>query len=415
MQEKYLLKCVECGVDFFTEGEKEFYKRKGLYMPKRCKECRTKRKQAYEERQRHKEISVYLAKLPFREVDKKELSLLETDLSLFIIGNGFDLMHKVPSSYYDFRDSLGKNNNIRFTLETFVQADNLWGDFESNLAYLDRESMLGTIDMWFDSFDVLDEYDEDFSAADYFAAQEVATDPIYVLMYELPKRFRKWIESLKYNGQIKPLLEAINKDARYINFNYTEFLELIYGINKENILYIHGDRRNKNEQLVLGHGHDVDIIYEQWYQSNKDRKEYQPRINKGKVKYDKNDDPVYLGYFLKDDTMGNWKNQIRYDAINNMVYTIESYYEDSEKKTQEVLDKNKEYFKSLYNIKNIVVIGHSLSDVDIPYFKEILNNNIDKDNLNWYFSAYSVSSLDKIFRFSLEMEINPKNITVFKV
>ncbi len=85
------------------------------------------------------------------------------------------------------------------------------------------------------------------------------------------------------------------------------------------------------------------------------------------------------------------------------------------KKTQEVLDKNKEYFKSLYNIKNIVVIGHSLSDVDIPYFKEILNNNIDKNNLNWYFSAYSVSSLDKTLRFSLEMEINPKNITVFKV
>ncbi len=137
---------------------------------------------------------------------------------------------------------------------------------------------------------------------------------------------------MKYNGQTKPLLESINKDARYINFNYTEFLELIYGINKENILYIHGDRRNKNEQLVLGHGHNVDIIYEQWYQSNKDRKEYQPKINKGKVKYDKNDDPVYLGYFLKDDTMGNWKNQIRYNAINNMVYTIESYYEDSEKK-----------------------------------------------------------------------------------
>lgn len=38
LQEKYLLKCIECGVDFFTEGgEKEFYKRKGLYMPKRCK------------------------------------------------------------------------------------------------------------------------------------------------------------------------------------------------------------------------------------------------------------------------------------------------------------------------------------------------------------------------------------------
>lgn len=171
-EKKGLLRCIDCGMEFFTEGEKE--------------------------------LSEYLATLPFRQVDKIELSLLETDTSLFIIGNGFDLMHGVPSSYYDFRDSIGKDNILRFTLETFIQTDDMWGDFENSLAYLDRESMLGTIDMWFDNFDVLDEYNEAFSADDYFAAQEIAMTPIYVLTQELPKRFRKWIESLRYNGQTKP-------------------------------------------------------------------------------------------------------------------------------------------------------------------------------------------------------------------
>ncbi|WP_081579716.1 P-loop ATPase, Sll1717 family [Oscillibacter ruminantium] len=42
--EIFLLKCTECGQAFFTQGEKEFYETKGLSIPKRCKECREKRK-----------------------------------------------------------------------------------------------------------------------------------------------------------------------------------------------------------------------------------------------------------------------------------------------------------------------------------------------------------------------------------
>lgn len=420
--QKGLLKCIECGAEFFTEEEKAFYKSKSLTIPKRCKECRINRKELYKEKQKVKidkqkqdELKEYLKTLTFKQVDKREISPLETATSLFIIGNGFDLMHGVPSSYYSFRDSIGKNNTIRFTLETFVNVDDVWGDFESSLAYLNRESMLGVADMWFEDFEVLDEDDDEFSAADYFAAQEAATTPIYVLMEELPKRFRKWIESLKYSGKIKPLEELINKNARYITFNYTEFLESIYKVHKENILYIHGDRRDKKCQLVLGHGHNTDKVFEEWYESNKDRKEYQSRMSKGKIKYDKNDDPVYLGYFLKDQTMGNWKSQVRYDGINNMVRIIEDYYDDSAKITEEVLNKNEDYFETLESVKDIVVIGHSLSDVDYPYFRQIINNNKDKSKVNWYFSWHSVSGLENIVKFASKMNLDYENINIFRV
>ena len=42
------LTCQDCGAEFiFTEGEQAFYKEKGLdNEPKRCKECRDKRKAA---------------------------------------------------------------------------------------------------------------------------------------------------------------------------------------------------------------------------------------------------------------------------------------------------------------------------------------------------------------------------------
>ncbi len=51
------LVCQDCGNEFvFTAGEQAFYKEKGLdNEPKRCKECRNKRKAARTNRQENKE------------------------------------------------------------------------------------------------------------------------------------------------------------------------------------------------------------------------------------------------------------------------------------------------------------------------------------------------------------------------
>lgn len=40
------LKCADCGNDFyFTERDQEFYRTKGFSQPKRCFQCRQKRKE----------------------------------------------------------------------------------------------------------------------------------------------------------------------------------------------------------------------------------------------------------------------------------------------------------------------------------------------------------------------------------
>ncbi len=51
-QDKTLV-CKDCGQEFvFTAGEQAFYKEKGLdNEPKRCKECRDKRKNSRSEQQ----------------------------------------------------------------------------------------------------------------------------------------------------------------------------------------------------------------------------------------------------------------------------------------------------------------------------------------------------------------------------
>lgn len=410
----YLFKCIECGTEFFTERERDFYISKGLNMPKRCKACRDKKKMRYEQHRKEKELEDILPTLPFKQIGKNEINLADPDTTLFIIGNGFDLMHDVPSSYYNFRDTIGKSNMLRFTLETFIRKDDVWGDFEDSLAYLDRESMLGTLDDWLSIFGVPDEEEDEFLAADFFTAQDIAISQVYYLTQELPERFRKWVNTLEPGDMSKKLEDIINLDARYINFNYTEFLETIYGVPGKNILYIHGDRRDKKAQLVLGHGHDTEEVFEEWYQSNKNRKDFQPRKRGRKGRYYNNDNPVYLAYFLEDDTKGNWKSQMRYDAINNTVRLIEDYYEDSAKKTSEVLSRNQLYFKSLPDIKKIVVIGHSLSDVDYPYFEEIIKNNRNSAEMKWYISWHSAENLGKIKKFAEKMNIPSSMVEIFR-
>ena len=43
-----IITCQDCGQEFiFTDNEQKFYAEKGFLPPKRCKECREKRKEAY--------------------------------------------------------------------------------------------------------------------------------------------------------------------------------------------------------------------------------------------------------------------------------------------------------------------------------------------------------------------------------
>ena len=48
-----ILRCVDCGAEFlFTVGEQEYYKKKGLYPPKRCPFCRKKMRERLAERRK---------------------------------------------------------------------------------------------------------------------------------------------------------------------------------------------------------------------------------------------------------------------------------------------------------------------------------------------------------------------------
>ena len=62
--------------------------------------------------------------------------------SLYVIGNGFDMLHGVRSSYYDFSRTLGKRSSVRFYLEKYLKTDDLWADFEGALGKINIEACL---------------------------------------------------------------------------------------------------------------------------------------------------------------------------------------------------------------------------------------------------------------------------------
>ncbi len=74
---------------------------------------------------------------------------------------------------------------------------------------LDNEAMLGTVNDWMDIFDVKEQFDDDFSAADFFHGRRDGYWTGQTIIRELPGRFRKWVCTLKPTNAVKPLVDGL--------------------------------------------------------------------------------------------------------------------------------------------------------------------------------------------------------------
>ena len=186
--------CTDCGGQFlFRSCEQARYRELGWVDPKRCPDCRAAvkerrrkaaegrenaawQKEKAEEQVRFEEKLTAWRTVPVEDVRPK------SDRTLYVLGNGFDLMHGVRSSYYAFRDSLGKRSDLRWNLETFLTPEDIWADFEEALGHFDGQAMGGgfLVDQWLDDFGA---YDRDATAADFFLAVEAAGG----LVFRLPQ------------------------------------------------------------------------------------------------------------------------------------------------------------------------------------------------------------------------------------
>ena len=191
--------------------------------------------------------------------------------NLNIIGNGFDLYHGLPTSYYyfacylvskrediydDWAKMYGFHSGIyhHFTEDFDRQIDDVgyWRNFENNLAFLSSD--------W-----VEDSLPDDLNLENSDAVQLTVDAPDHV--EELLELLDDWIkETVDTDNNFKIVDEMLGENRltfdpadAFITFNYTHTLEKIYML--RNVLHIHGESGcgYSPTPLIIGHGHD-DVI-----------------------------------------------------------------------------------------------------------------------------------------------------------
>lgn len=86
---------------------------------------------------------------------------------------------------------------------------------------------------------------------------------------------------------------------------------------------------------------------------------------------------------------------------------VELFFNNTRKDVLSIIDQNRDFLQSLHDVEIIYVIGHSMNDIDLPYFEEIIDTI--NTNTQWVVSFYN--SQDKL---KLESQIKKSGIGSYK-
>ena len=265
-------------------------------------------------------------------------------MKLWILGNGFDLAHDLPTSYEDYHSYLLKQNEkwlvgmleYYFGNDVHSSKNYLWSQLEKALGIYDVKAI----------YDFLKEgHSMDLDHVSRFVGEVEAEVQYHFvgICDKFNETFAGWCEQIILEG-IKPLEKfCFSSSDIFLTFNYTDTLERVYGIDENQVLHIHG-RASKGEELIVGHNNHARIPYG-----------------------------------IKDDFLDNTAN---YRAIVETINRLE-------KKSKKIITENCSFFNGLGSVDEVSVYGHSIEEVDIGYFEEI-RRNVDV-NAHWCFYCYDKS------------------------
>ncbi|MFG9944185.1 bacteriophage abortive infection AbiH family protein [Pseudomonas aeruginosa] len=172
-------------------------------------------------------------------------------ITLYIIGNGFDLWHGVPSGLGAFKQYvLGADRAIHREVEDYLPAGEDWCDLEMALAELDADMLVDNLGHFMGSYG-----DEDWSDSGHHDFQYEVGNVVERLSTGLRTRFAEWIRTLPIpTPETAPRrLTRLDPGALFLSFNYTNTLSRLYGVDPARVLHIHGRADEADEELVLGH------------------------------------------------------------------------------------------------------------------------------------------------------------------
>lgn len=309
--------------------------------------------------------------------------------TLFLFGNGFDLAHGLDTSYWNFRTFLSENHpEFLFAFERMYNIlpldntepwyteeaqnkwnksvnKNLWKYFEEKMGNPDIDAMLDMSESVVGDLCLADGAVDIRNTMDEYWCRE------YDFVNELSKYIEEWVEQIdisKITVQ-KKILKNNNSDL-FITFNYTGTLEEIYHVDPDHILHIHGSIEPYCDIApIIGHGNIMDV------------KKYKKKSIDADEKF--------------------WEETASiYNAISEYLNTLL-------KDTEQIICRNASFFRKISCIDNIVILGLSFGDVDIPYLKIIKKSVSDQIKWNVYY-------YDDVAKKDLEKVFNVTNINISK-
>lgn len=251
--------------------------------------------------------------------------------TLYIVGNGFDLHHDIPSSYRHFRNYVrGIDRSIYSDVQDYLSTEEEWSDLESSLASFDVDLVVDNLGHFMASYD-----SDEWSDSGHHDFQYEVGQLVERLSSGLRTRFTEWIKTLAIptSATAKTRLQHLDPTARFFNFNYTSTLGSLYGVDPSQILFIHGCAA-RGDDLILGHA-------------------WNPTTRRALNEYA---DPE------SEDT--------RLMEANDK---IDTYFSATFKQCDQIIARHKTFFESLTDIGQVVVLGHGLADVDAAYFRALLS------------------------------------------
>jgi hypothetical protein len=292
--------------------------------------------------------------------------------NLYIIGNGFDMHHKIACSYRNYREWLEESHNDLYCrLCDFyeINDDDWWSNFENMLSEVDLDKYSRDIA----SENYPDFASDEFRDRDYHSAEYTAESELCTLINDVRGTFSEWIVSLDKPDSSQRIY--IEKDSSYfINFNYTHTLETTYNISSDNILYIHGEEGK--DELVLGHGKNYTTL-------------------KAEVEANQPDPPLDLS---TPEELEEWYNSQSDYIIDQTLEVAISQIASLQKDVIRIIENNQTTFESFTNIESIHILGLFFSPIDTPYLSEIIRH-IDTSKVKWEISAFSEKDKVAISQF----------------
>ena len=267
---------------------------------------------------------------------------------LYVIGNGFDLHHRLPTSFGNFQKYVHVNDSAVYdAIEEHLPISEGWADLEAAFGKLDVDYLVESKSHFMASYS-----SDDWSDSGHHDFQYEVGETVSAISDSLLTLFCKWLKTIDLNNakNSDSLLLPLDETSSFLSFNYTDTLQEIYGISDTQILHIHGRIADPSSEIVLGHAWRPDM--------STISREYGPE--------EEQDTRLVEGLGI-----------------------VEKYFKSTFKQTDKIIASCEQFFDGLDSVEEIFILGHSLADVDLPYFQKLID--VVDSNCRYIASYYSES------------------------